>query len=534
MDREYWYHRACDDLEWRETLAKYQCQPFDFSKFPAALENLKQLSFADLLKTAAKFGIPPAGKDDREFLEIAIYYKPKIEALLAYCEDLAAYISRFSKCAEARENYYQECKENDDGHVEDSGHRNARLTFNRYVKECKSLQDEMLSCLFKLRREHKRAKKDLHNFKDTLRKQEIRRKQEDITKEEKDKFLTVEIPSPQQLKLSSDTIVVMDKTGTKTKKKKKKKKKKTSETTWALLETQKLFREKEAQLYALLQQAEVSLPYLKELEILLKMTTVIKQKYAGDKVRLKSIMEKYDTFTPSPHDYAFISSLVPAEQRQRLIEIIIDHGTLENIDLWLPFFDAFYIYENNDQVGHRSLTGYPFLSSNKAYPLFINAMKYYMNKAMSDPRGIEFNRIVLSRIVTLLDRRKLQLYFQELQEVGSAMTNISEMDRHLSVWQDLNQDLSSFLVYRVQSIRDYVGKFLDKYGYNTFTCAEVEDILRRTRSLITAQAPDKLVKINSRGVILNFKIEWAKNNQGQKAFDKMYRDFQEKCQSILQ
>lgn len=161
LDREYWYHLACDDLEWKNTIAEYECPGFDFSPFPKSLETLKTLSFPDLVKRAADFGLEPSGEDRREYLELATFYKPVMNALNDYHQKISAYTKRFAKCAAARQNYYQECEENDEGHVEDAGHRHARMTFNRYVAACRALRDNVNERLIILRRDYHRLKVQL-------------------------------------------------------------------------------------------------------------------------------------------------------------------------------------------------------------------------------------------------------------------------------------------------------------------------------------------------------------------------------------
>jgi hypothetical protein len=276
----------------------------------------------------------------------------------------------------------------------------------------------------------------------------------------------------------------------------------------------------------------VNIPYLKQLEFLLKTYTALQSYPEEQKTkRIDDLMNKFNNFKPHPSDLAF--TRIDRDQREQLIKIIIDHGTVGNVKLWQPFFESYYMFENDNRVRTKDhLTRHPYISTNKSYPMFLSAMKYYMNEAMKRD-DLEFNLMVLSRIVTLLDRRKLEFYFQELSEVGKAMVNYDEILNHVQVWIDLNQVLSDCVVFRIQSISEYVNVFLAENGYNPFTCRVVKNILRDATDYVNRQNPTVPVKIKLQNFQYKFKLNWKQKDEGHKAFDKMKREFEAKCSKMF-
>jgi len=499
LDRVFWYHTACSGLEWREPIQKYACEGFDIKKYPTKnqLHHLPAHKFEKLKEDLKLKSL------DRENAEWEAYYKVVLSGIKKFLRKTEAYVSNLSKCTIARENYYEKCKVNNDGHIEDGDHRDTRVAFRTHLDNCLKIIKKTSDLLTIKELEFNVWDKD----KDLLDSLMVPSKNEKEIKKIEHVFEIKEIVQPAKDYLienfeeeEDNNEIISDKIDFVTKKAQKEKEE---------IEDFQNFIHNADLTNKLINSDDQNIGFLKVFESILKNT----KDGSEDKKKKDQILKLYNILQPSP---VYFALLAPSyEQLYKLSKILVDNATNYNIEFWEPLFQPYFVFEDDDRIGERSSTGYPFLSSSKSYPFFVALLESYFFKSL-EKKSFDFNPDLFSHIISLLDRRKLIQFI-----------NDTKKDSKL---QKIYPLLQPYLLNRIGFATNFMGQFISKAGFTKFTCKETLENIKKLKQFIENQKSGQKIKIpfdNRKDLILQ--IDWSSKNESKRYFDSFVKDFTQNC-----
>lgn len=513
FDTSYWYQNDCKDLEKRSEIKDYQCQKFNVDNFfsKSHLRNLPQHKFEKLAKEYKLEG-------NRQIVEGQIYYSTLINALDKYIFETNNYAIKLSNCAKARQNHYDNCKNNTEGQVEDEGHRFARLKMNEYYPICQTFLSHAITLLGKLKREYETWKNQNQIIEKVSQAIDV-----DKGKEEQGFTITERIFSSNDnlgddQSYSSDDVIFEsfdenDKLDEETIDRKIKYMENQRLKELEDFEARQVYIHKEQKIDQLQTQEVIKLNFVNPLKSILSKTM------NGVEEKHKPIFDKLvSSFNVEPFYLPLVD--ISLDQLNEICHILVNYTTEENAMYWESFFYPFYIFEDDTRVGKKSKTGYPYFSSNRTQLFFTCLMSEYL-KNVNTSSKLGHNTAVFSRISALLNRDMFVDYISTLQK-HKYVRNIAAV-------------LDQYLVNRVGLTVNYMIDFMETYGFNKFTCDETIDTIRRLQDFIRGQNVSKAPNVSiSKDKKLILKIDWPRENPALTTMDQFIKDYKTGCREYFQ